>query len=120
MADQQPGNPPAAESRPVPADAAERVIKILASVKHIPQETIKLDSKLQDDLRFDSLDTIILLSELEQEFSISIPDDAVRQVRTVNDVVEGMKLLASQPRPVSATAPAPPVPHTGNPQTNNG
>lgn len=94
-------------------NTAERIFKILASVKHIPQDTIKLESSLQE-LGFDSLDTIILLSELEQEFSIAIPDEAARQVRVVKDVVEGVKLLASQPRP------APVVPQAGNPQTNNG
>lgn len=95
-------------------NTAERVIKILASVKHIPQESIQLESKLQEDLHFDSLDVIILLSEMEQEFSLSIPDDAVRHVKTVSDVVEGIKMLAAQPKP------APPVPQTNDPQTNNG
>jgi acyl carrier protein len=101
-------------------NTAERVIKILASVKHIPQESIQLESKLQEDLHFDSLDVIILLSEMEQEFSLSIPDDAVRHVKTVSDVVEGIKMLAAQPKPAPPVPPVPPVPQTTDPQTNNG
>jgi acyl carrier protein len=97
----------------MPDNTPERVIKILASVKHIPQDTIQLESGLQE-LGFDSLDTIILLSELEQEFSIQIPDDSIRSVRTVNDVVEGVRLLLAQPRPDAA------APSASNPQTNHG
>jgi acyl carrier protein len=38
------------------------------------------------------------LFELENAFKISIPDDDVRSIRTVNDIVEGVKkLLATAP-----------------------
>ena len=94
-------------------NTAERVIKILASVKHIPAENIKLGSSLQE-LGFDSLDTIILLSELEQEFSIAIPDESAKQVRVVNDIVEGVRVLSSREH-LDSQAPQP-----NNPQTSNG
>jgi acyl carrier protein len=43
-----------------------------------------------------------LLFELENAFKISIPDDDVRSIRTVNDVVHGVKkLLAAAPRDAS-------------------
>jgi acyl carrier protein len=46
----------------------------------------------------DSLDVFTLLFELENAFKISIPDDDVRSLRTVNDVVEGIKkILAAAP-----------------------
>ena len=80
------------------ADAvAEKVIATLASVKRIPADTIHLDSDLQS-LGIDSLDVFSLLFELENSFKISIPDGDVRSIRTVNDVVEGIKkLLAAAP-----------------------
>jgi acyl carrier protein len=76
---------------------AEKVISTLASVKRIPADTIKLDTNLQD-LGIDSLDVFTLLFELENAFKISIPDDDVRSLRTVNDVVEGInKIIAAAP-----------------------
>ena len=76
---------------------AEIVISTLASVKRIPADTIKLDTNLQD-LGIDSLDVFTLLFELENAFKISIPDDDVRSLRTVNDVVDGIKkILAAAP-----------------------
>jgi acyl carrier protein len=80
------------------ADAvAEKVISTLASVKRIPADTITLQTNLQD-LGIDSLDVFTLLFELENAFKISIPDDDVRSLRTVNDVVDGIKkILAAAP-----------------------
>jgi acyl carrier protein len=76
---------------------AEKVISTLASVKRIPVETITLETNLQD-LGIDSLDVFTLLFELENAFKISIPDDDVRSLRTVNDVVDGIKkILAAVP-----------------------
>ena len=80
------------------ADAvAEKVIATLASVKRIAADKITLETNLQE-LGIDSLDVFTLLFELENAFKISIPDDDVRSIRTVNDIVEGIKkLLAAAP-----------------------
>jgi acyl carrier protein len=76
---------------------AEKVISTLASVKRIPVDTVKLDTNLQD-LGIDSLDVFTLLFELENAFKISIPDDDVRSLRTVSDIVDGIKkILAAAP-----------------------
>jgi acyl carrier protein len=80
------------------ADAiAEKVIATLASVKRIPADKIMLDTNLQE-MGIDSLDVFTLLFELENAFKISIPDDDVRSIKTVSDIVEGVKkLLAAAP-----------------------
>jgi acyl carrier protein len=90
------------------ADAvAEKVIETLASVKRVPAENIKLDTNLQE-MGIDSLDVFTLLFELENAFKISIPDDDVRSIKTVNDVVEGVKkLLAAAPPETSPGSASP-------------
>lgn len=85
------------------ADAvAEKVIATLASVKRIPADKITIETNLQE-LGIDSLDVFTLLFELENAFKISIPDDDVRSIRTVGDIVEGIKKL------IAAAPPTPPV-----------
>ena len=74
----------------------EKVISTVASVKHIPEEGVTLESSLED-LAFDSLDTISLLFELENAFQISIPDERARTIRTVREIVEGVRFLKSNP-----------------------
>ncbi|MGH9773766.1 MAG: acyl carrier protein [Candidatus Acidiferrales bacterium] len=83
---------------------SEEIISILASVKRIPRERITLDSSLES-LGLDSLDTITLLFELEKKFNITIPDENARKIRSVRDIVEGVRLLAPSPAPDSSVAP---------------
>jgi acyl carrier protein len=87
---------------------AEKVISTLASVKRIPADTIQLDTNLQD-LGIDSLDVFTLLFELENAFKISIPDDDVRSLRTVNDVVEGIKKIIAAAPPDASLGSATPA-----------
>ena len=87
---------------------AEKVISTLASVKRIPADTIKLDTNLQD-LGIDSLDVFTLLFELENAFKSSIPDDDVRSLRTVNDVVEGIKKIIAAAPPDASLGSATPA-----------
>jgi len=76
---------------------AEKVIATLASVKRIPADKITLETNLQE-MGIDSLDVFTLLFELENAFKISIPDDDVRSIKTVNDIVAGIKkLIAAAP-----------------------
>jgi len=91
----------------MPDAVAEKVISTLASVKRIPVENIKLDTNLQE-MGIDSLDVFTLLFELENAFKISIPDDDVRSIRTVNDVVVGIKkILAAAPPDASVDSATP-------------
>ena len=71
---------------------AGKIIAMLAAIKHVPADGITLESSLQE-MGIDSLDTFTLLFDLENEFHINIPDEEAKSIRTVNDVVEGVKKL---------------------------
>jgi acyl carrier protein len=90
-------------------EVAEKVIVTLASVKRIPAENITIDSNLQE-MGIDSLDVFTLLFELENAFKISIPDDDVRSIKTVSDIVVGIKkILAATPPDAAAGSASPAV-----------
>jgi len=89
-------------------DVAAKVISTLATVKRIPAEKITLETNLQE-LGIDSLDVFTLLFELENAFKISIPDDDVRSIRSVNDIVEGIKKLLAAAPPATAPGTATPA-----------
>jgi acyl carrier protein len=87
----------------------EKVIATLASVKRVPAENITIDTNLQE-MGIDSLDVFTLLFELENAFKISIPDDDVRSIKTVNDIVAGVKkILAAAPPDAAAGSASPAV-----------
>jgi acyl carrier protein len=78
-------------------DLIQRVLKVIASSKRIPLETVTIDSDFQQ-LTIDSMDAVEILFAMENEFDIGIPDDAVREVRNVRQMCEGVeRLLAAKP-----------------------
>ena len=46
------------------------------------------NASFQEDLGADSLDVVELVMALEQEFGVSIPDDAVQGIKTVKDAYD--------------------------------
>jgi acyl carrier protein len=64
----------------------EKVKAILEN--NIQATNVTLKSTFMDDLSCDSLDIVELLMNLEDEFDLSIPDEAVDQMVTVEDVVD--------------------------------
>jgi acyl carrier protein len=84
-------------------DLIQRVLKVIATSKRIPLETVTIDSEFQQ-LGIDSMDAVEILFALENEFDISIPDDEVRSVRNVRHMCEGVeRLIAAKSGSVQAT-----------------
>jgi acyl carrier protein len=73
-------------------ELAEKVLETIATSKRIPRERVSLDSTLEE-LGMDSLDQLNLLFALESDFNISIPDDEAKSIRTVREMVEGVRKL---------------------------
>jgi acyl carrier protein len=74
----------------------ERVRKVIATSKRIPLERVTVDSAFEE-LGIDSMDAVEILFALENEFDINIPDEEVKTVRNVRQMVEGVeRLLAAK------------------------
>ena len=65
----------------------EKLKDIIAEQLGVEQDEISLDSNIQDDLGADSLDVVDLITTIEDEFDLSIPDEAVEEIKTVGDIV---------------------------------
>ena len=66
-------------------EISKKVIRILSMVTEA--EEISEDSELMEDLEISSMDILFLISSLEEEFQITIPEKFVRKIVTVEDVV---------------------------------
>ncbi len=71
----------------------EKIQAMLAEALNLPVEKVTPDSKIVEDLGADSLDVVELLSRLEDEFGIIIPDDEVENLVTVGDVAAELEKL---------------------------
>ena len=84
-------------------ELTERVLKTIAQAQRIPVERVKIDSTFEE-LGIDSMDGVNILFALENEFDITIPDEAAKQIRSIREMVEGVeRLLREGP---DAAAPA--------------
>jgi len=64
-----------------------KIISLTATQLGIGEDTVSLDSNFMDDLGADSLDTIELVMNIEEEFGIEIPDHEVEQMHTVKSML---------------------------------
>jgi acyl carrier protein len=85
-------------------DVAQRTIEIIAMAKNIPADTIKPETSF-DEINIDSLDKINISFEVEEAFDIEIPDEALGSLKTVGDVVNGVKQLIDAKAAGSAPTP---------------
>ena len=65
---------------------AEKVRTILAAQLDIDAEKITETTDIADDLGADSLDVVELMMSVEEEFELTIDEEAVKNFRTVADV----------------------------------
>jgi len=64
-----------------------RIISLTARQLGLGEDEISLDSNFMDDLGADSLDTVELVMNIEEEFGIEIPDDEVAEMPTVKSML---------------------------------
>jgi len=76
----------------------DRVRKALAQTQRVPIETITPATTFEQ-LGMDSLDATNLLFALEDEFDVSIEDQAAKDFRSVQEVADAIeKLLSERPQ----------------------
>lgn len=65
----------------------EKVKTIIADQLAIDEDSITMESNVIDDLGADSLDVVDVLSQLQDEFSIDVPDSEIENMKTIGDIV---------------------------------
>lgn len=65
----------------------ERLAKIISDYKGEAVE-LTLDTVIISDLGLNSLDLVNLVTEIEDEFDVEIPDRAIKFFKTVKDVIK--------------------------------
>ena len=70
----------------------QRIRSVIANTQRIPIEKVTIDSSFEE-LGIDSMDGVNILFALENEFNITIPDEAAKQIRNVRQMMEGVERL---------------------------
>jgi acyl carrier protein len=69
----------------------EKVISIVAEQMGVDKGEINRNTNFVNDLNADSLDTVELVMEFEDEFETSIPDEEAEKIQTVGQAIDFIK-----------------------------
>ena len=69
----------------------DKIKEIIIDKIGIDDAKITMDAKFIDDLGADSLDTVELIMQFEEEFSIEIPDEEAEGLLSVGQAVDYIK-----------------------------
>lgn len=70
------------------ADIEVKVIEIVADQMGVDKSEVTRETSFVNDLNADSLDTVELVMEFEDEFELSIPDEEAEKIQTVGQAID--------------------------------
>jgi acyl carrier protein len=70
------------------SDIGTRVKVIIIDKLGVDESEVTPAASFKNDLGADSLDTVELIMEFENEFNIGIPDDQVESISTVGEAIQ--------------------------------
>ena len=73
------------------ANVEEKVKDIIVEELGVEREKLTSDASFMEDLGADSLDTVELVMEFEDEFELSIPDEEAEKIQTVGQAIDYIK-----------------------------
>ena len=80
----------------------ERLDQIIAIIRNVGELTLSKDleitgdTDIKTDIGFDSLDMVMIVDELEETFGITVENDMVQEIRTVNDLCRKVSELLGE------------------------
>ena len=69
----------------------DKIKEVIIDKLGVEESAITKDAHFVDDLGADSLDTVELIMEFEEEFGIEIPDEDAEKITTVANALEYIK-----------------------------
>ena len=67
-------------------DIFEKVCDMISSRFEISEMKLSADTSVEE-IGADSIDLVDLVSELEEEFGVSVPDEEFENIKTIGDIV---------------------------------
>ena len=80
----------------MPDETEGKVIESVAEQMGVDKSEITRETSFVNDLNADSLDTVELVMEFEDEFELSIPDEEAEKIQTVGQAIDYIKAHSSK------------------------
>ena len=66
----------------------EKLKKIISEQLYVDESKSTMDSDIVEDFEADSIEMVDIVMDIEDEFGVEIPDDAMETMHRIGDVVE--------------------------------
>ena len=73
---------------PTKTDIQSELAAIVEEIAGVPADDVQLDKEFVADLDVDSLSMVEIVVAAEEKFGVRIPDDQVKNLKTVGDAVD--------------------------------
>ena len=75
-------------------DLLKKIVTIVVDKLDVEENKVTVDAQFIDDLGADSLDTVELIMEIEEQFEIDIPDEDAEKIQSVKDALDYIKRIS--------------------------
>jgi len=82
----------------------QRVLRIIAETQRKDPSQVSAESSFEE-LGIDSMDGVNIVFALENEFNINVPDEEVKNIHSVRDMIDGVRRLVKRDGAPSGAAP---------------
>jgi len=76
---------------PTAVEIEEKVFQIVSEQMSVDKGELSRETSFVNDLNADSLDTVELVMELEDEFDLTIPDEEAEKLKTIGEAIDYLK-----------------------------
>lgn len=77
-------------------DLSGKILSIISQTADCGK-TVQPDDRIVEDLGIDSLDKLMIIHDLEDEFNITIEEDELKGIKLVRDIIEAIEHKISVP-----------------------
>ena len=72
-------------------DLLKKIVSIVVDKLDVDENKVTEDAKFIDDLGADSLDTVELIMQFEEDFGLDIPDEDAEKIQSVKNALDYIK-----------------------------
>ena len=76
-------------------ELTQKVLRIVADTQRKDVNLVRIDSTFEE-LGIDSMDGVNIVFALENEFDVNVPDEEVKNIRSIKDMVDGVRRLVAE------------------------
>ena len=77
-------------------ELTEKVIELVIEQLNVTREQCVPEASFINDLGADSLDLMELIMEMEEQFGVSISDEELQNIRTVQNVIDFLRITGAK------------------------